>query len=142
MWGERMTTKRYLEQIGRIEKLIRNKRLELERLRELCGVKGVEYDRERVQTSNISDTTGRMGTELAAISHQIDFWLKKRSDIIAKIDKVDDVCAYEILTYRYIHQMSVFDIADQLEISEKQVWRRLKTAHEVFENLYGNEYMS
>ena len=32
--------------------------------------------------------------------------------------------------------MSVIDIADQLEITEKQVWRRLGKAHNVFESLY------
>ena len=137
-----MTTKRYLEQIGRIEKLIRNKQLELEKLRELCGNRGVSYDRERVQTSNISDTTGRMGTELASISQQIDYWMKKRHEIIGQIDKVDDVVAYEVLAYRYVQQMSIFDIADQLDISEKQVWRRLKKAHVVFEDLYGDLYVS
>ena len=43
-----MNTKRYLEQIGRIEKLIRNKQLEADKIRALCGLGGVQTDRERV----------------------------------------------------------------------------------------------
>lgn len=136
-----MTTKRYLEQIGRIEKLIYNKQLELAKLRELCGVQGVSYDRERVQTSNISDTTGRMGTELASISKKIDYWLKEREKIISQIDKIDDTVAYEILTYRYVQQMSIFDIAEKIEKSEVQAWRLIKKSQELFESLYGNEYL-
>lgn len=136
-----MTTKRYLEQIGRIEKLIYNKQLELAKLRELCVVQGVSYDRERVQTSNISDTTGRMGTELASISKKIDYWLKEREKIISQIDKIDDTVAYEILTYRYVQQMSIFDIAEKIEKSEVQAWRLIKKSQELFESLYGNEYL-
>lgn len=136
-----MTTKRYLEQIGRIEKLIYNKQLELAKLRELCGVQGVSYDRESVQTSNISDTTGRMGTELASISKKIDYWLKEREKIISQIDKIDDTVAYEILTYRYVQQMSIFDIAEKIEKSEVQAWRLIKKSQELFESLYGNEYL-
>ena len=137
-----MTTKRYLEQIERIEKLIRNKRLELEKMRMLCGVQGVSYDKERVQSSSISDTTGRMGTELAAIRKQIDYWFEKRKKIISQIESIDDPVVYELLSYRYIQQMSVFDIAEQLETTERSVWRKLKSAHKVFEKQYGHEYLS
>jgi predicted DNA-binding protein YlxM (UPF0122 family) len=136
-----MTTKRYLEQIERIEKLIRNKQLELEKLRYLCGVQGISYDKERVQSSSISDTTGRMGTELAAIRKQIDYWFEKRKKIISQIESIDDVATYEILSYRYIQQMSVFDMAEQFEITENMVWKRLKKAHKAFEKLYGEEYL-
>lgn len=137
-----MTTKRYLEQIERIEKLIRNKQLELEKLRYLCGVQGVSYDKERVQSSSISDTTGRMGTELAAIRKQIDYWFEKRKKIISQIESIDDVATYEILSYRYIQQMSIFDIAEQLDTTERTAWRKLKSAHKVFEKRYGHEYLS
>ena len=131
-----MNTKRYLEQIGRIEKLIRNKQIEADKIRALCGLGGVQTDRERVQTSKISDPTGRSGTELAAIMKQIDYWYDKRQKIIKQIDQIEDTATYEILTYRYVQNMSIFDIADFFEITEKQAWRRLKKAHKVFESLY------
>ena len=135
-----MNTKRYLEQIGRIEKLIRNKQLEADKIRALCGLGGVQTDRERVQTSNISDPTGRSGAELASIMKQIEFWSAKRQKIISQIDKIEDTATYEILTYRYVQQMSVFEIADFFEITEKQVWRRINKAHKVFEGLYSDTY--
>ena len=135
-----MTTKRYLEQIGRIEKIIKNKQLEFEKLRELCGNRGVSYDRERVQTSNISDTTGRMGTELVSISNQIDRWLKKRDEIIRQIDSIEDVECYEVLTYRYVQQMSIFEIMEQMDRRESQVYRSIKKACETFEEKFGEMY--
>ena len=131
-----MNVKQYLEQIGRIEKLVHNKQLEAQKIRELCGNPAIQTDRERVQTSGISDPTARCATELASISKQIDRWLKKRQEIINQIDMIEDVGVYEVLEYRYVQQMSVIDIADQLEITEKQVWRRLGKAHNVFESLY------
>lgn len=136
-----MTTKRYLEQIGRIEKLIYNKQLELAKLRELCGVQGVSYDRERVQTSNISDTTGRMGTELASISKKIDYWFDKREKIINQIDQIEDTATYEILTWRYVQQMSLFDIAEKVDRTDRQVLNQIKKAHEVFEEKFGDTYL-
>lgn len=131
-----MNVKKYLEQIGRIEKLVANKQLEAQKIRELCGNPAIQTDRERVQTSGVSDPTARCATELASITRQIDRWLKKRQEIINQIDMVEDVEAYEVLEYRYVQQMSMIDIADQLEISERQAWRRLGKAHDVFESLY------
>ena len=131
-----MNVKKYLEQIGRIEKLVANKQLEAQKIRELCGNPAIQTDKERVQTSGISDPTARCATELASITRQIDRWLKKRQEIINQIDVIEDVEAYEVLEYRYVQQMSMIDIADQLEISERQAWRRLGRAHDVFESLY------
>ena len=131
-----MNVKKYLEQIGRIEKLVANKQLEAQKIRELCGNPAIQTDKERVQTSGISDPTARCATELASITRQIDRWMKKRQEIINQIDMVEDVEAYEVLEYRYVQQMSMIDIADQLEISERQAWRRLGKAHDVFESLY------
>ena len=134
-----MNVKRYLEQIGRIEKLVANKQKEAHKIRELCGNPAIQTDRERVQTSGISDPTARCATELASIARQVDRWLKKRQEIINQIDMIEDVEVYEILECRYVQQMSVIDIADQLEITEKQAWRRLGKAHDVFESLYLSE---
>lgn len=131
-----MNVKKYLEQIGRIEKLVANKQLEAQKIRELCGNPAIQTDKERVQTSGISDPTARCATELASITRQIDRWMKKRQEIINQIDMVEDVEAYEVLEYRYVQQMSMVDISEQLEISERQAWRRLGKAHDVFESLY------
>lgn len=134
-----VNVKSYLEQIGRIEKMVRNKNLEAQRLRELCGIPAIQTDKERVQTSGVSDPTARCATELAHITSQIDKLLKKRQAIISQIDAIEDVAAYEILEYRYVQHMSMIDIADQLELSERQAWNRLTEAHKVFGELYGKK---
>lgn len=136
-----MTTKRYLEQIGRIEKLIYNKQLEMDKIRELCGSISMNTDQERVQTSNISDVTGRSGTELAAISKQIDTWFAKRQKIIGQIDQIEDPMVYEVLTCRYVQQLSVFDMVEILDRTERQIWNLLKKSHEEFEKIYGDTYL-
>ena len=135
-----MNTKRYLEQIGRIEKLVANKQIEAKKLQELCGNMAVQTDRERVQTYSISDPTARCATELAHISRQIDAWLKKRQEIVNQIDSIEDIFTYEILTLRYVQQMSVFEMSEFLQITENQTWRRLNKAIEVFEEMFGETY--
>lgn len=137
-----MTTKKYLEQIERIEQLVLNKRAEEDRIRELCGSISIHTDGERVQSSNISDPTGRVGTELAEISRQIDLWMEKRKSIIGQIDMMEDRDVYMILTYRYVQHMSIFEICDAIDRSESQVFRLLKKACKCFEQKYGRTYLN
>lgn len=137
-----MTTKKYLEQIERIEQLVLNKRAEEDRIRELCGSISIHTDGERVQSSNISDPTGRVGTELAEISRQIDLWMNKRKRIISQIDMIEDKDVYLILTYRYVRHMSIFDICDVMERSERQVIRMLNKSCDYFEQRYGKTYLT
>ena len=127
IWVNSMTTKKYLEQIERIEQLIINKQAEENRIRELCGGISIHTDGERVQSSNISDPTGRMGAELAEISRQIDLWMNN---------------AYLILTYRYVRHMSIFDICDIMERSERQIIRMLNKSCDYFEQKYGKTYLN
>lgn len=137
-----MTTKKYLEQIGRIEQLILNKRVEEMRIRELCGNISVRTDSERVMSSNISDPTGRLGSELAEISRQIDKWFRKRQHIINQIDMIDDVKAYNILTYRYVQQMSITQLMETLDRTERQVYKLLNDSVKCFEQKYGETYLT
>jgi len=137
-----MTTKKYLEQIGRIEQLILNKRVEEMRIRELCGNISVRTDGERVMSSNISDPTGRLGSELAEISRQIDKWFRKRQHIINQIDMIDDVKAYNILTYRYVQQMSITQLMETLDRTERQVYKLLNDSVRCFEQKYGETYLT
>ena len=142
IWVNSMTTKKYLEQIGRIEQLILNKRVEEMRIRELCGNISVRTDSERVMSSNISDPTGRLGSELAEISRQIDKWFRKRQHIINQIDMIDDVKAYNILTYRYVQQMSITQLMETLDRTERQVYKLLNDSVRCFEQKYGETYLT
>lgn len=142
IWVNSMTTKKYLEQIGRIEQLILNKRVEEMRIRELCGNISVRTDGERVMSSNISDPTGRLGSELAEISRQIDKWFRKRQHIINQIDMIDDVKAYNILTYRYVQQMSITQLMETLDRTERQVYKLLNDSVRCFEQKYGETYLT
>ena len=136
-----MTTKTYLQQIERIEILIRNKRKELERLRESSGNHAIRYDRERVQSSNISDPTARAGTEFAMIAKQIESWITKRQKIIGQIDSMRDKRLYEVLTYRYVQMKSMYELAEMMNVGERQAHSLLKKAHEKFEELHGDTYL-
>lgn len=136
-----MTTKRYLEQVERIGKLLDSKRSQVEKLKMSIGNMSVQTDKERVQSSGISNPTADQATELAELYRQIEFWQKRRNTIIEQIENVDDLKAYEVLLYRYIECRSAFDIADIMGLSEQSVWRHFVRARKIFEELYGETYL-
>ena len=131
-----MNTKRYLEQIKRCEIMIKNKQEERKRIMDMGISTTVPTDRERVQTFGTSDLTGKAGTELALLSEQIDFLANRRAKIISQIDGMDELQHYEILTYRYVHHMSIFELMDHFGYSERHIERLLKAAHVAFEEKY------
>lgn len=137
-----MTTKKYLEQIHRCDVMIRNKRLEYQRTEEWGISTTVPTDKEKIQSSGISDLTGKSGTELADISKHIEHLVKKRRFIIAQIDSLEDTMHYEVLTMRYVLGCTMAEIADRLDRSDGSVAGYMRDAHEEFEKKYGDLYLN
>ena len=134
-----MNTKRYLEQIKRCEVMIQNKQEERKRIMDMGISTTVPTDKERVQTFGTSDLTGKAGTELALLSEQIDSLANKRAKIISQIDGMDNLKHYEILTYRYVNHMSVFDMMEHYHYSRRRIEQLLKESREEFEKKYRDE---
>lgn len=120
--------------------MVQNKIIESNRVREFCTNISVNNDGDRILTSNVSDRVGNGATELVAISRSIDKWLKKRAIIVEQIDNIEDPEVYEVLTLRYVQQMSVEDIAEEMDRTKRQIFKRLRAAHDVFEEIYGETY--
>lgn len=134
-----MNTKQYLEQIKRCEVMIQNKQSERKRIMDLGISTTVPTDRERVQTFGTSDLTGKAGTELALLSEQIDSLANRRAKIISQIDGMDNIKHYEILTYRYVHHMSIYEISDHFCYSKRRIEQLLKEAIEEFGRKYSSD---
>lgn len=136
-----MNTETYLRQILRCETMIQNKLKEERRIRDMATRITPILDREPVQTFEISDPVGIRGAELVEISNIIERLQKKRRKIIAQIDAIEKQEYYEVLTYRYVQNMSINDISDKISKSVSQTCRRLNSAKSEFEKKYGNIYM-
>nr|DAK93054.1 MAG TPA: Protein of unknown function (DUF1492) [Caudoviricetes sp.] len=140
-----MTTKDYLNQVGRLNRMINNKLIEIAQLKELaCSISAIQTG-ERVQTTPNYD---KIGTAYAKIDDMerkldklIDTYVDKKNHIISQIDGVEDEMLYNILFARYIERKTFEKIATELEYSWRQIIRLHGKALKQFENQYGKEYL-
>lgn len=140
-----MTTKDYLNQIGRLNRMINNKLVEIAQLKELaCSISAIQTG-ERVQTTPNYDKIGTVYAKIDDMERKldklIDTYVDKKNHIISQIDGVEDEMLYNILFARYIERKTFEKIATELEYSWRQIIRLHGKALKQFENQYGKEYL-
>ena len=139
-----MTTKNYLSQIDRWDKMIQNKLSEICRLRAMATSTSSLNGTERVQTSiNIDKLSDIVATivDLENETNQlVDRLVEKRKYIVQQIDGIDDT-DYYILAMRYINKATFEEIASNTHWSIRKVFSMHSKALEEFENRYGTEYL-
>lgn len=139
-----MTTKQYLNQIHRIDKMINNKLSEIYQLKNLVCSISISDNSERVQTSSDKDSLGNAVSKIVDLEREvndcIDKFSEKRRNIITKIDSIDNDMYYQVLFSRYIEQKTFEKIAEDNEYSVRQILRIHGDALSEFERLYGSEY--
>lgn len=140
-----MTTKDYLNQISRLNRMINNKLTEIAQLRELsCSISAVKNE-ERVLSSLDPD---KIGTTYAKIDEMernldkmIDEYTDKKNTIIGQIDSIENEDYYNVLFSRYIEKKTFEVIATEMNFSYRNVTRLHGRALKVFEEKYGNSYL-
>lgn len=142
----KMTTKEYLNQISRLNRMINNKLSELAELKELSKSISAVSNKERVQTSmeqdKIGNTLSKIDEMEREIDKMIDSYSDKRTHIIGQIDSMEDENSYDILFSRYIEKKTFEKIADTKNYSFRQIIRLHGIALKQFEEKYNSEYMS
>lgn len=140
-----MTTKEYLSQIERLEKMIQNKLAEIYQLKTMACSVTVSSENERVQTSSDKD---RMGSTVAKIvdleketDNLVDSFISQRNHIIDQIDEIEDMNMYHVLSSRYVAKKNLNDIATEMNYSRMQINRIHGKALLEFEKRYGSEYL-
>lgn len=139
-----METKEYLQQIGRYDRLINNKLVELAQYRSTaCSVSAVKND-ERVQSSPRYDTMDKIVSKIEQMENEIDMLVDRYIDnkriIISQIDSMSDEMTYQILFSRYVEQKTFEKMAIEMNYCYKQVIRRHGKALQEFEQKWGNTY--
>ena len=140
-----MTTKSYLGQIERLDRMIQNKLSEIYQLKTMACSVTVSNDGERVQNSGDKD---RMGSTVAKIvdleretDELVDSFVRKRKRIIEQIDSIEDLDFYHVLSMRYIARDTFETIAVKTNWSIRKVFSLHGKALLEFEKLYGSEYL-
>lgn len=139
-----METKEYLQQIGRYDRLINNKLVELAQYRSMaCSISAVKND-ERVQSSPSYDTMDKIVSKIEQMENEIDTLVDRYIDnkriIISQIDSMSDEMTYQILFSRYVEQKTFEKMAIEMNYCYKQIIRRHGKALQEFEQKWGNTY--
>lgn len=139
-----METKEYLQQIGRYDRLINNKLVELAQYRSMaCSVSAVKND-ERVQSSPSYDTMDKIVSKIEQMENEIDMLVDRYIDnkriIISQIDSMSDEMTYQILFSRYVEQKTFEKMAIEMNYCYKQIIRRHGKALQEFKQKWGNTY--
>lgn len=140
-----MTTKDYLNQINRLNRMINNKISEISQLRELAYSVSAIKNEEKVQTSLKPDSIGCTIVKLEEmekdIDRTIDEYRDKKCKIISQIDGMEDENYYNILFSRYIEKKSFELIATEMSFSYRNITRLHGKALKAFELKYGETYL-
>ena len=141
-----MTTKEYLGQISRLNRMINNKLTEIAQLKDMAASISAPQSGERVQTTPNFD---KIGTKYAKIDEMerkidgmVDELVDKKEKIIQQIDAMEDENTYNILFARYIEKKTFEVIATEMKYSWRQVVRLHGTALKQFEKKYGEGYLN
>lgn len=140
-----MTTKEYLNQISRLNRMINNKLVEIQQLRDLAlGISSISTG-ERVQSTPDFDKIGSKMAKIDELEKNLDETIDKYVDlknrIIGQIESMEDEITYNILFSRYIEKKQFELIAIEMEYSWRQIIRLHGKALKQFEEKFGEEYL-
>lgn len=141
-----MTTKEYLGQISRLNRMINNKLTEIAQLKDMAASISAPQSGERVQTTPKFDKIGTRYAKIDEMERKIDGMVDelvdKKEKIIQQIDSMEDENTYNILFARYIEKKTFEVIATEMKYSWRQVVRLHGTALKQFEKKYGEGYLN
>lgn len=141
-----MTTKEYLGQISRLNRMINNKLTEIAQLKDMAASISAPQSGERVQTTPNFDKIGTRYAKIDEMERKIDGMVDelvdKKEKIIQQIDSMEDENTYNILFTRYIEKKTFEVIATEMKYSWRQVIRLHGTALKQFEKKYGEVYLN
>jgi hypothetical protein len=140
-----MTTKEYLNQIERLDKMITNKLSEIYQLKIMACSITVSGDSERVQTSGNQDKLGSTIAKIVDLEREtdelVDSLVDKRKEILSQIDNMKNIDHYDVLHKHYVERRTFQDIADSENWSIRQVFNIHGRALQEFEKMYGDTYL-
>jgi DNA-directed RNA polymerase specialized sigma subunit len=140
-----MTTKDYLNQVSRFNRMINNKLTEITQLRELsCSISAVRNE-EKVKSSSDPDKIGSIYAKIdemeCNLDKMIDEYIEKKNLIIGQIDGIENEDYYNILFSRYIEKKTFEVIATEMNFSYRNITRLHGKALKGFEDKYGKTYL-
>lgn len=129
----------YLSQVYRLDKLIDNKLIELNTLKEMgTSISAVNYDikvKTSVHSDKVSNTIFKIIDLEENINEDINKLVDIKKDVIETIDKIDDNDLKCLLQCRYLQFKTWEQIAVEMEFSYQWVHKLHARALDKIENL-------
>ena len=136
-----MTTRDYLLQIRKLDKMIQNKLSEIYQLRTMACNVTASNESDRVQTSSDKDRIGSVVSKIVDMERSVNEMIDARCDIVNQIDEISDIDLYDILAKMYILGKDLKVIAVERGVTYRYMVSIHKKALKVFEEKYGSEYL-
>ena len=139
------STKGYLGQIERLDRMIQNKLSEIYQLKTMACNVTVANDRERIQMSADKDKLGTTVAKIVDLENETDRLvnelLEKKNHIIKQMENMENSTYYHILFGHYVSRKTLNQIAEEIPCSYRQITRAHGNALIEFEKMYGREYL-
>lgn len=134
-----MTTKEYLSQISRLDRMIKNKLTELSQLKEMtCGLSAIPNE-ERVQKTPNHDKIGTAVAKIIDMEKEIDIlvddFVDLKKEVYQKISMLKNSKHKYILIQKYIKYKSIYTIAEELKMTDRGCKKAHKRALEELEKI-------
>ena len=141
---EVMDTKQYLNQISRYDRMINNKLAEISQLRELAMSVSAVKNEERVQTTPDKDRLGSMVAKITDLEKETDMLIDRfvdlKKEIMIIISMVKSERHRDILSKKYLELKSIYEIAEELGITDRGCKKAHKKALDEFEKIKNTIY--
>ncbi len=124
-----MTVKDFLHQAYRLDQRIKSDTCEVREIQMMAeSVSAVQYDQERVQTSNRPDapfvhTLERLWDMQDKIADELAELSALKDQIREVIDTVQDTDEQLVLKYRYVHNMTWEQIGNEMHADRSTIYR-------------------
>ena len=139
-----MDTKQYLQQISRLDRMINNKLAEIYQLKTMACSVTVSNDGERVQTSSDKDRLGSTVAKIVDLEKETDMLIDRfvdlKKEIMIIISMVKSERHREILSKKYLELKSIYEIAEELGITDRGCKKAHKKALDEFEKIKNKIY--
>ncbi|MCI8484701.1 MAG: hypothetical protein HFH41_10220 [Lachnospiraceae bacterium] len=140
-----LSAKKYLEQLQIIDEKITQNLEELELMKlKACSLPGMDYSRERVQTTSSGDGLGNTVVRYTArsqeIDQEIDQLAQAKDKIRRQIQGLNEKNYMQVLFKIYVQYKSIKIAAAEMEKSYSYVVALHKRALEEFEKVYQDLY--
>lgn len=136
-----MQTREYLSQIVRFDRMIENRKMEIEQLRSIATSTTIPPKDINVKSSSDKDKMGNTVVKIVELEKETSVIISQRSKILRQIENIPDAKMYEVLYQKFVDNKPNKEIKLENITSVRRVQQILNDALAKFESMYGYQYL-